>query len=187
VIEVRLSGMEELQRELAAMPEKLRKRALAAAWRKAAAIARTQAKRQAPKLDVSKPESAYALRKGIRAVGTVSRAISLRPSGRDRKRGDVGVFLNVRPAKGAARGGKNPRDPFYWRWLEFGRQIRSKGQRVTYASSGRLRVRTVRANTGRQEPAKFLQNAAALFPQILQRFTAEVKPAFEKLARRLTP
>jgi HK97 gp10 family phage protein len=187
MIEVRLSGMEALQRELAAMPDKLRKRALAAAWRKAATVARTQAKRQAPVLDANKPGSAYALKKGIRAKGTVRKAISLRPSGRDRKRGDVGVFINVRPAKGGNRGGKNPRDPFYWRWLEFGRQIRSKGQRVEYATGGRVKVRSVRANTGEQRAAKFLQNTAALFPQVLSRFVAEIKPAFDKLARRLTP
>ena len=187
MITTTVTGIEDLRRELAAMPEKLRKRALAAAWRKAATIARTEAKRRAPVLDISKPSSASALKRGVRAKGTVRRAISLRPSGRDRKAGNVGIFLNVRPAKGGARGAKNPKDPFYWRWLEFGRTPRQKGERVEYTTGGRIKVRRVRANTGRIPGIEFLGKTEALFPEILRRFTAEIRPAFARLALRQTP
>mgnify|MGYP000561918945 CR=1 FL=1 len=32
----------------------------------------------------------------------------------------MGVFVNVKPAKSANRGARNPNDPFYWSFLEFG-------------------------------------------------------------------
>jgi HK97 gp10 family phage protein len=60
------------------------------------------------------------LKAPYRKPGTVKQAIRVRTSKADRRAGDVGVFVNVRPAKAGQRGAKNPNDPFYWRWLEFG-------------------------------------------------------------------
>ena len=84
------------------------------------------------------------LKAPYRKPGTVRDAIRVRTSKRDRKEGNVGVFVNVRPLPGnkytrttvnslfrgqvhgwalkkkSERGAHNPNDPFYWRFLEFG-------------------------------------------------------------------
>jgi hypothetical protein len=45
----------------------------------------------------------------------------VRTSKADRKcRGRGRVRQRKASAKGGARGAKNPNDPYYWRWLEFG-------------------------------------------------------------------
>lgn len=56
----------------------------------------------------------------IRKPGTVRDAIKIRNSKDVNKTGDVGVFVNIAPAKGADRGALSPRDPFYGRFLNFG-------------------------------------------------------------------
>lgn len=56
----------------------------------------------------------------IREPGTIIRNIKLRTSKNDRQEGNVGVFVNVKPATGANRGALNPKDPYYWRWQNFG-------------------------------------------------------------------
>ena len=55
----------------------------------------------------------------IRKPGTVRDAIKTRTSKDTAKTGDVGVFVNVAPARGADRGKNNPNDPYYWRWVHF--------------------------------------------------------------------
>jgi len=91
----------------------------------------------------------------FRTPGTVRKAIAVRTSKLARRKGDVGVFVNVRPAKKGARGAKSKTDPFYWRWLEFGtRFMRSVG---------------------------FLQAAAKQLPQALAVFSREIGPQIAKL------
>ena len=76
---------------------------------------RDVAKRNAPVMTLG-----TSLNAPYRKPGTVKQAIRVRTSKADRRAGDVGVFVNVRPAKAGQRGAKNPNDPFYWRFLEFG-------------------------------------------------------------------
>lgn len=78
-----------------------------------ARLVRDEAKRNAPVMS-SAAQAPY------RKPGTVKTAIKVRTSKLDRRAGNVGVFVNVKPAKAGQRGAKNPSDPFYWRWLEFG-------------------------------------------------------------------
>jgi len=114
---VRLQGVEELKRVLAQVPDKLRRKGLLKALRLSARLVRDDARlvvpvRQKPKIN--------------RRPGTVKRAISIRTSKFARRAGDVGVFVSVRPLRGArqkrfgAAGAGNPNDPYYWRFLEFG-------------------------------------------------------------------
>lgn len=56
----------------------------------------------------------------IRKPGTVRDSIKIRNSKDVNKTGDVGVFVNVKPAQGVDRGRYNPNDNFYWKFLEFG-------------------------------------------------------------------
>ena len=112
---VRIEGMDEFKRKLAEVPKAMRKRVLRNALAAGAREVRDVAKRNAPVLNLG-----TSLKAPYRKPGTVRDAIRVRTSKADRKAGDVGVFVNVRPAKAGARGAKNPNDPFYWRWLEFG-------------------------------------------------------------------
>ena len=112
---VRIEGLENLKRKLAEVPKAMRKRVLRNALAAGAREVRDVAKRNAPVLTLG-----TSLNAPYRKPGTVKQAIRVRTSKADRRAGDVGVFVNVRPAKAGQRGAKNPNDPFYWRFLEFG-------------------------------------------------------------------
>ena len=112
---VRIEGLDEFKRKLAEVPKAMRKRVLRTALAAGAREVRDVAKRNAPVLTLG-----TSLKAPYRKPGTVKQAIRVRTSKADRRAGDVGVFVNVRPAKAGQRGAKNPNDPFYWRFLEFG-------------------------------------------------------------------
>lgn len=125
--DVRIEGMDAAIATLRGMPDKLRKRALRNALAAGARIVRDEARKAAPIISPADP----AVIKGWRKPRTLRNALSVRTSKTARKGGNVGVFVNVRPAKGAKykagalvrasqRGAKSPTDPFYWRFLEFG-------------------------------------------------------------------
>jgi HK97 gp10 family phage protein len=115
-VTVRIQGMDQALATLRTLPDRLRKRALRNALAAGGRVIRDAARRSAPVIDPMDP----AVQRGERAVGTVRRAIVVRTSKQARRQGNVGVYVNVRPAKGSQRGAKSPRDPFYWRFLEFG-------------------------------------------------------------------
>lgn len=112
---VQVKGLDELKRKLAEVPKAMRKRVLRNALAAGAREVRDVAKRNAPVMTLGTSLSAP-----YRKPGTVKQAIRVRTSKADRRAGDVGVFVNVKPAKAGQRGAKNPNDPFYWRFLEFG-------------------------------------------------------------------
>ncbi len=145
-ISVEIRGIDEMRRALDAMPERIRKRALMTALRKAAAVVRTAAREATPVLQTPVP---------YRTKGLLRRKISVRVSKADKAAGNVGVFVNVRPAKGAEIGARNPRDPYYWRFVNNG----------------------TRRNPGK----RFLQAGAAALPRALEIFELEMIPAIERL------
>lgn len=149
-----VSGLNDVNRELREMPAKLRKRALMNALRAAGRVFRDVARRLTPVAIVP------VRRKGlqIRTPGTVRRAISVRTSKQSRRRGDLGVFVNIRPANKGQRGAYSPTDPFYWRWLEFG----------------------ARGKPG----AGMLQKAAAKASEAVMKFGMVLGPAVQKLNRK---
>lgn len=170
---VKVTGLDEIRAELTALPVKLKARALMNALRASGRIIRNEARRLTPVLKVP------VRRKGqlIRKPGTVRDALSVRTSKRARRAGDVGVFVNVRPAKGRNRGAENPYDPFYWRWLEFGRKAKAGTQR------GKRRVRPVAA-----APAyRFLQGAVSKLPAALAEFERKLGPAIVRLNTKKAP
>ncbi len=112
---VRIEGLDNLKRKLSEVPKAMRKRVLRNALAAGAREVRDVAKRNAPVLTLG-----TSLKAPYRKPGTVKQAIRVRTSKADRRAGDVGVFVNVRPAKAGQRGARNPNDPFYWRFLEFG-------------------------------------------------------------------
>lgn len=122
--QVELHGVDELRRSLADAAKTIRTKAVRAALRKGAATITKEARVLAPVL---------AAPTKTRKPGTVRKAIVARPSKFARRAGDEGIFIGVRPLRGARQkklgraGAKNPNDPFYWRFLEFGtRHIRPR-------------------------------------------------------------
>ena len=140
---VRIEGLDNLKRKLAEVPKAMRKRVLRNALAAGAREVRDVAKRNAPVMTLG-----TSLKAPYRKPGTVKQAIRVRTSKADRRAGDVGVFVNVRPAKSGQRGARNPNDPFYWRFLEFGT---------------------------RKMPARpFLQRATSALPKALAIFEARI-------------
>lgn len=117
-VRVKLQGVKALKRALRDAPRKIRVKAVRRALTLAGRVIRDEAKAHAPLLQAPSP---------YRTRGTVKRRIAVRPSKFARQGGDEGVFIGVRPIRGKAQikrygkaSARNPNDPFYWRFLEFG-------------------------------------------------------------------
>lgn len=150
--QVRVLGLPELRAALMALPIKLRQRALRNALAAGARLVRNDARQRAPVLEQP------LRRKGriVRKPGTVRDAISVRTSKVARRKGDVGVFINVRPAKGGKRGAASPDDPYYWRFINWG--------------------------TKKGVPARrFLDQSAGVLPRALDAFKANIGPQIARM------
>jgi HK97 gp10 family phage protein len=173
-----VQGVGELVRKLNSLPDAMKRRVLRNALAAGARTVRDEAKRLAPVLSAENARSAP-----FRKPGTVKDAITVRTSKVARREGNVGVFVNVRPARGAQyraetlrsrilgvkvkrrtlkaegqRGAKSRNDPFYWRFLEFG--------------------------TKRMGARPFLQPAAEKLPDALRRISNEVTRWVNKINQR---
>ena len=177
MIEAKVTGIPDLRAALAGIVPKLRVRALRNALAAGARVVQKAARSATPVINAA----SLPVRLGYRKPGTVRKAISVRTSRMAKAAGNVGVFVNVRPAKGAkykttrsalglkvrrqtrasARGAKSPLDPYYWRFLAFG--------------------------TKHMRPFPFLDRGAAALPQALQVFLAKIGPAIEKLNKPKAP
>jgi HK97 gp10 family phage protein len=119
--EAKLLGAEDLNRALRELTADLKKKVLRGALRDAARPIARQARSLAPVLKDQHP---------YRLPGTLARSIVVRNSKvQNGQGGEIGVYVSVR--KRAKLGGKasarNPFDPFYWRFLEFGtRKMRAR-------------------------------------------------------------
>ena len=145
-VTVRLEGVDELKNALRALPRKIREKAVLSALKKAGQVISLEAKKNAPVLTGPVPKN--------RTRGLVKRKISVRTSKYARQNGDAGVFIGVRPAKGAKfrtvnyfgifkvrkktrssdRGANSPLDPYYWWWQEFGWNPRGPGKALRSAT-----------------------------------------------------
>jgi HK97 gp10 family phage protein len=161
MIKATVRGIPDLKAALAGIVPKLRVRALRNALAAGARVVQREARAQRAQEPSAGRSMDYAVRKGYRRSGTVERAIAVRTSKLARRNGDVGVFVNVRPAKRGFRGGKNPGDPFYWRFLEFGTK-----------------------NMGAKD---FLQPAAQRLGDALQVFIRTIGPQIAKLNKPKAP
>ena len=152
-ITAKVVGIEDFREALMSIPNKLRRRALRNALAKGARVVRDAIK-------ASTPVMAGNMKAPYRKPGTVRDAIAVRTSKRDTAAGDVGVFVNVRPAKGDNVGGKNPNDPFYWRFINFDHRSRA----------------------GNLIPGKhFLEKGAGVLDQALTVFEADLGPQIQRL------
>lgn len=158
---VKLEGIDELKRRLAQATKTIRVKAIRSSLKKAGAVISKEAKRAAPVLTVPTK---------TRKAGTVKRAIAVRNSKFARQHGDEGVFVGVRPLRGSRQkklgkaGAKNPNDPYYWKFLEFG----------TKKMSAR--------NLGGESADGFMRQAAtAKGKEAINTFMSSVIPQIEKL------
>jgi hypothetical protein len=175
----KVSGLPDLRKALAGIVPKLRKKALRQALAAGARVVQREARRAAPVLKLSTYSGASAVRRGVRKPGTVRKAISVRTSKLATRRGDVGVFVNVRPAKSGARGAKSPQDPFYWRWLNFGWNP-AGGDRT--AAGKRERRRSNAAGDPKVKGGyRFLEAGGRMLNQALAVFVREIGPRIAKL------
>jgi HK97 gp10 family phage protein len=168
---VRLTGFDDLAAKLRAIVPAMRRRVLRNALAAGARLVRDEARRNAPVL-ASSAKAPY------RTPGLVRKSIAVRTSKVARRAGDVGVFVNVKPAPGAKfkttttrifglkvrntrqvrlsqRGAKSRTDPYYWRFLEFG--------------------------TAKMSARPFLQKGAGKLGAALEVFKSQVGPWIEKL------
>ncbi len=183
MISAKVHGIPDLKAALAGIVPKLRVRALRNALAAGARVVQKAARAKTPVLSAS----SLPVRKGYRKPGTVRQAISVRTSKIARRKGDVGVFVNVRPAKRGQRGAKNPNDPFYWQFIEFGTHARAAGERSKSLSRGKWRNRVHKTATGATKAFRFLQAGAAMLPEALQVFIRTIGPQIAKLNKPKAP
>ncbi|KGQ38069.1 hypothetical protein JP35_08580 [Gallibacterium anatis] len=118
-VTVKVSGLKELQNAMMQLGRKTRNRIAVKAMRQGGAIVRDKARQIAPVLNEKVPH---------RRAGTLKKAISSRTKiGRN---GQTNTYIWVKglpnkqiikfKSKTGRSGAYNPRDPFYWRFVEFG-------------------------------------------------------------------
>lgn len=188
-VTVKLSGIDEAIALLRGIPDKLRKRALRNALAIGARLVRDAARQAAPVISPSD----RSVRAGIRKPGTVRDALSVRTSKIARRAGDVGVFVNVRPAPGAKfskgvlrrasqRGKRNPNDPFYWRWLQFGWTPASSTRHGAGLVGKRFRRKLSRSGASPAIPGrKFLEAGAKMLGAALEAFKTQIGAQLARL------
>lgn len=168
-----ITGADDAIAELRGLPDKLRRRALRNALTSGGRAVRDAARGLAPELRRSTQ---------YRTAGLLKKSIRVRASVRDRRAGDVGVFVNVKPAKGAAIGAKSNADPYYWRWIEFGRSAGKTIRRRGFGVVGKNRRKIV--NVGHIAPVEFLARSVSAFPEARARIEKDFVRQVEKLNRR---
>lgn len=115
----KVTGLKELGQRLNALERKTKNRIAVKAMRRGGVIIRDQARANAPVLKQPVPH---------RRAGTLRKAISTRT--KIEKGGKVRTYIWVKglktkqilkfKGKSGKSGSYNPRDPFYWRFVEFG-------------------------------------------------------------------
>lgn len=181
----KIEGLPDLREALSGLVPKLRVRALRNALTAGARIVQRAARAATPVLKLSTRSGQAAYRKGYRRPGTVKKAISVRLSKQARREGNVGVFVNVRPAKGGSRGAKNYRDPFYWRWINFGWNPRGPGGGASAARAHRKLAQ--RGGPTAKPGAEFLQAGARMLGAAMAEFVKRIGPAIAKLNQPKAP
>jgi hypothetical protein len=179
MIGAKVSGIPDLKAALAGIVPKLRRQALRNALAAGARIVRNHIRARTPVLKLSTYSGASAMRRGVRKPGTVRDAISVRTSKRDKRAGNVGVFVNVRPNPISA---KSPDDPYYWRWINFGRKAATRKFKIKGLRRRNGLVR--RSQTGAYAGAHFLEEGANMLMAALEKFKTVIGPQIEKLNRK---
>jgi len=187
MIETKITGLPDLREALRGLAPKLRVRALRNALAAGAREVRKTVRAKVPLLDPTNPASLAAQRANRRKPATVRNAVSVRTSKLARRQGDVGVFVNVRPAKPGARGANKPTDPFYWRFINFGWTPATKAHGAGLQGKRHRRTLNHQGAAKAVPGARFLEAGAARLPEALQVFLRAIGPQIAKLNRPKAP
>lgn len=116
---VKVEGLSQIHKALSELGRKVSNKIAVKAMREGGKIVREQARQNAPVLSQSTP---------YRRAGTLKKAI--KSSTKVLKNGKIGTVIRVKgltakqigafKAKNASSGAYNPKDQYYWRFVEFG-------------------------------------------------------------------
>ena len=159
-ISVSITGIDDLKRVMAELPAQLKKKYILAALRKAARVPLQEARRVIPVMS-----SANAAKAPFRTPGLLKKRLSVRVSKASKTAGNIGVFVNIKPAakakydrggrltKASQQGAKSRIDPYYWKFVNFG--------------------------TKKMPASRFLEKAADALPKALDVFKSEITPIIQ--------
>ena len=159
---VEILGIENLKFALENVEKKLRTKAVKDALKLGAGPVAKQMRKNVPVLKTRKSKTK------TRTRGLLRSKISIRASKVDKRQGNIGVFVNVKPAKGADVGARSKKDPFYWRFINNGW---SPGNRKKKTRKGKMR--TVKKPVYSIRGVKFIKSGATKLPESLKIIEAE--------------
>ena len=154
---VEILGIEKLKFALENVEKKLRTKAVKDALKLGAAPVAKQMRKNVPVLKTRKSKTK------TRTRGLVRSSIKIRTSSVDRRKKDIGVFVNVKPAPKSQRGARSKTDPFYWKFINYGW---SPGNRKK--TTKRKKARTVRTPLYSIRGVKFIESGATKLPESLK-------------------
>ncbi len=154
---VEILGIEKLKFALENVEKKLRTKAIKDALKLGAGPVAKQMRKNVPVLKTRKSKTK------TRTRGLVRSSIKIRTSSVDRRKKDIGVFVNVKPAPKSQRGARSKTDPFYWKFINYGW---SPGNRKK--TTKRKKARTVKAPLYSIRGVKFIESGATKLPESLK-------------------
>lgn len=170
---VKIHGLDELNRKLKALPDKIRKNSLRRAANAGAAIVRDEAKRTVPP---------------VRRTGTLRRAAYTKYLNRNSNANQVVYIVSFRRGKNQQSVGKKKlnRDAFYASWVEFGHRIVPRSKKIGMRKGKNAYEKTIRsrrsAATGFVPGRKMLTRAfAAKSRQALDALIAKLREGIARL------
>lgn len=122
-----IKGLAEFKAKMLELPKALVRKYLRPALLEGAYVVQKAALAETPAL------KAPVFRKGvqIRTPGLLRKKLKVRTSKQATRDGNVGVFVNIQPAKAGERGKYSPLDPYYFRWVTFS-TTKNKGRAPGY-------------------------------------------------------
>jgi HK97 gp10 family phage protein len=157
---VELKGLDNLENALKSLEKKMRTKEVFTMISKGAEVVKAEIKKNAPVMRGGSKKN----KTKTRSAGLVRRSVSIRRSSIDRRQKNIGVFVNVKPAKKENRGSKSRLDPFYWSFVNQGW---SPGNRQK-TTSKKKRPRVVKQASYSIRGRKFIQSGAPKLSESLQ-------------------
>ena len=190
-VTVKVAGIDELKKALRELPEKIRRKALVKALKAGGRVVQKAARAVIPELTTP---TAY------RTKGLLKKRLSVRMSKEAKREGNVGVFVNIKPAPGAKykslgkvagirirmktkesqAGAQSNVDPYYWRWVNFGAKPHTIKPKTAKGLAFGGRVVKKVSHPG-IKGVNFMQAGGDALPAALSAFEREAVPAIEAL------
>ena len=127
---VEILGIENLKFALENVEKKLRTKAVKDALKLGAEPVAKQMRKNVPVLKTRKSKTK------TRTRGLVRSRIKVRTSSVDRRKKDIGVFVNVKPAPKDQRGARSKTDPFYWKFIKYGCHLATERKKTKKENCG---------------------------------------------------